>query len=77
MVVFADADLEAAAADAVGNSLYNCGQVCCSVERVYVEASVLPEFEQACDHGLKSHLQPPLYISSGSLHTKQTGGVGG
>ena len=23
-------------------------QVCCSVERVYVEASVLPDFEAAC-----------------------------
>jgi len=48
MVVFADADLAKAAEDAVGNSLYNCGQVCCSVERVYVEASVLPAFEEAC-----------------------------
>eukprot|EP01043_Picozoa_sp_COSAG02_P039763 COSAG02_NODE_3162_length_7248_cov_147.217793_6_plen_467_part_00 len=48
MVVFADADLEQAAVDAVTNSLYNCGQVCCSVERIYVEESVLPEFEARC-----------------------------
>ena len=47
MVVFGDADLELAAQHAVDNSLYNCGQVCCSVERVYVDESVLPEFEAA------------------------------
>eukprot|EP00585_Thalassiosira_rotula_P012179 CAMPEP_0196141260 /NCGR_PEP_ID=MMETSP0910-20130528/9318_1 /TAXON_ID=49265 /ORGANISM="Thalassiosira rotula, Strain GSO102" /LENGTH=471 /DNA_ID=CAMNT_0041402373 /DNA_START=29 /DNA_END=1444 /DNA_ORIENTATION=+ len=46
MVVFADADLDKAAADAVGNSLYNQGQSCCSVERVYIEESVKAEFEK-------------------------------
>lgn len=34
MIVFADADLPAAAADAVTNSLLNCGQVCRAVERL-------------------------------------------
>ncbi|KAL3797142.1 hypothetical protein HJC23_000480 [Cyclotella cryptica] len=46
MIVFADADLDKAANDAVSNSLFNAGQVCCSVERVYVEESVKPQFEQ-------------------------------
>ena len=46
MIVFADADLEKAANDAVQNSLFNAGQVCCSVERVYVEESVKPLFEE-------------------------------
>lgn len=45
-VVFADADLDKAASDAVSNSLFNAGQVCCSVERIYVERSVKPQFEQ-------------------------------
>ncbi|MFT7677117.1 MAG: succinate-semialdehyde dehydrogenase/glutarate-semialdehyde dehydrogenase [Planctomycetota bacterium] len=45
MVVFADADLEAAAKCAVDQSLRNTGQVCCSVERVYVADSVAAEFE--------------------------------
>ena len=36
-MVFADADLDKAAEDAVTFSLFNCGQVCCSVERIYVE----------------------------------------
>merc|ERR1719181_1579558 len=46
MVVFRDADLALAAQDAVTYSLTNCGQVCCAVERVYVDQSILPAFEQ-------------------------------
>lgn len=46
MIVFADADLEQAAIDCVDFSLYNCGQVCCSVERVYIAESVKPQFEK-------------------------------
>ena len=45
-IVFADADLDRAANDAVTNSLFNAGQVCCSVERVYVEQSIQTQFEQ-------------------------------
>jgi len=48
MVVFADADLDKAANDAVANSIFNAGQVCCAVERIYVEESVRGEFEQKC-----------------------------
>lgn len=46
MIVFADADLEKAANDAVTNSLFNAGQVCCSIERVYVEGRVKTQFEE-------------------------------
>lgn len=45
MIVFGDADLEKAAKDAVYFSLFNCGQVCCSVERIYVDASIKDAFE--------------------------------
>ena len=45
LVVFADADLEAAAQTAVRHSLRNTGQVCCSVERIYVAEEVAEEFE--------------------------------
>jgi len=45
MVIFADADLDKAAEDAVTWSLYNAGQVCCSIERVYIENSVKADFE--------------------------------
>lgn len=44
MIVCADADLERAAAGAVYLSMFNTGQVCMSVERVYVIDSVADEF---------------------------------
>ena len=46
LVVFDDADLDAAAECVVEHSLRNTGQVCCSVERVYVAAPVADEFER-------------------------------
>jgi acyl-CoA reductase-like NAD-dependent aldehyde dehydrogenase len=44
MIVLADANLERAANGAVYYSMLNSGQVCISVERVYVEAPVHDEF---------------------------------
>lgn len=44
MIVCADADLGAAVAGAVAGTFKNCGQVCCGVERVYVERSVYEPF---------------------------------
>jgi acyl-CoA reductase-like NAD-dependent aldehyde dehydrogenase/choline dehydrogenase-like flavoprotein len=44
MIVLADADLERAANAAVSYGLNNSGQVCISVERIYVEDSVHDEF---------------------------------
>lgn len=44
MVVLSDADLERAANHAVYYSMFNCGQTCISVERVYVEEPVYDEF---------------------------------
>lgn len=46
MVVFEDADLDAAAECAVRHSLRNTGQVCCAVERVYVAESIAEDFER-------------------------------
>ena len=46
MIVFADADLDKAAEDAVTFSLSNCGQVCCAVERIYVDESVKDAFAE-------------------------------
>jgi acyl-CoA reductase-like NAD-dependent aldehyde dehydrogenase len=45
LLVFADADLELAAECAVRHSLRNAGQVCCSVERIYVAEAVAERFE--------------------------------
>ena len=44
MIVLADADLERASNAAVSYGMNNSGQVCISVERVYVEAPVYDEF---------------------------------
>jgi acyl-CoA reductase-like NAD-dependent aldehyde dehydrogenase len=44
MIVLADADLERAANAAATYAMNNSGQVCISVERVYVEAPVYDEF---------------------------------
>ena len=44
MVILADADLERASNAAVWGSMSNAGQMCVSVERVYVEASAYDEF---------------------------------
>ena len=44
MIVCADADIERAANAAAYYSMNNAGQVCISVERVYVEAPVYDEF---------------------------------
>lgn len=44
MIVLADADLERAANGAVWGGMFNTGQACTSVERVYVEEPVHDEF---------------------------------
>ncbi|GAA0612656.1 aldehyde dehydrogenase family protein [Sporichthya brevicatena] len=44
MVVLADADLDRASSAAAWGSMWNSGQICISVERVYVEAPVYDEF---------------------------------
>jgi len=48
MLVLADADLDVASSAAVWGSFSNCGQVCLSVERLFVEESVSEEFIQRC-----------------------------
>ncbi|MBV9823780.1 MAG: aldehyde dehydrogenase family protein [Actinobacteria bacterium] len=44
LIVAADADLPRAAEQAVWGSMFNAGQTCAGVERVYVEAPVYDEF---------------------------------
>lgn len=48
MLVLADANLETASSAAVWGSYSNCGQVCLSVERLFVEESVSEAFIQKC-----------------------------
>ena len=49
MIVLADADLERAANAAVSYGMNNSGQVCISVERIYVEEPVYDEFLERRD----------------------------
>lgn len=46
--VAADADLAQSAAMLVDGAMYNAGQCCCGIERVYVHADVYDEFLAAC-----------------------------
>jgi len=46
MIVLKDADLKKAASFAVFSAMNNCGQVCTSVERVYVEDKISQQFEK-------------------------------
>jgi len=48
MIVLADADLEVASSAAVWGSYTNCGQVCLSVERLFVEQAVAQKFAELC-----------------------------
>src|SRR5258708_3577987 len=48
MIVLADANLEVASSAAVWGSYTNCGQVCLSVERLFVERTVTAKFTAQC-----------------------------
>jgi acyl-CoA reductase-like NAD-dependent aldehyde dehydrogenase len=48
MIVLADADSEVASSAAVWGSYTNCGQVCLSVERLFVEQAVAEKFIALC-----------------------------
>jgi acyl-CoA reductase-like NAD-dependent aldehyde dehydrogenase len=59
MIVCADADLDRAAGAAVWGGFYNAGQICVSVERVYVEAPVYDDFLARVTEGA-SALRPGM-----------------
>jgi len=59
MLVCADADIERAANAAAYYSMNNAGQVCISVERVYVEAPVYDEFVQRVTDNVRALRQGP------------------
>jgi acyl-CoA reductase-like NAD-dependent aldehyde dehydrogenase/choline dehydrogenase-like flavoprotein len=59
MIVLADADLERAANAAVSYGLNNSGQVCISVERIYVEDPVYDDFLERVARKVKALRQGP------------------
>jgi acyl-CoA reductase-like NAD-dependent aldehyde dehydrogenase len=59
MIVLADADLDVASSAAVWSSYTNCGQVCLSVERLFVERAISAAFAASCvDKTKKLRLGP-------------------
>src|SRR5438067_9497622 len=48
MIVLSDADLQVASSAAVWGSYTNCGQVCLSVERLFVEQGIAEKFAALC-----------------------------
>ncbi len=59
MIVCADADIERAANAATFYSMNNAGQVCISIERVYVEAPVYDEFVRRVTDNVRALRQGP------------------
>ena len=68
MIVLNDADLNKAAAFAVRNSFRNCGQVCVSTERIYVEDGIADEFEAKVAEGCRN-----LIVGAGTDDEVQIG----
>ncbi len=53
MIVLKDANIETTAESALWGSLFNCGQTCCSVERIYVEKEIVEPFIQKIIESMK------------------------
>jgi succinate-semialdehyde dehydrogenase/glutarate-semialdehyde dehydrogenase len=68
MIVLADADLDVASSAAVWGSYTNCGQVCLSVERLFVEQSIAEKFIVRCVEKTKK-----LRVGPGSDPTSDVG----
>lgn len=68
MIVLEDADLEVASSAAIWGSYTNCGQVCLSVERLFVEQSVCEKFVRRCVEKTKK-----LRLGPGSDPTTDVG----
>jgi succinate-semialdehyde dehydrogenase/glutarate-semialdehyde dehydrogenase len=54
MIVLADANLDVASSAALWGSFTNCGQVCLSVERLFVESAVSEKFLALCTEKTKT-----------------------
>ena len=74
MLVLPDADLDAAVDGAVRGSFIGAGQVCVSIERIYVDASIVDEFTRRLAQRVRAlRLGPALdySVDVGSLTTQQ------
>ncbi len=51
-----DCDLDKTVENIVDGSIYNCGQSCCAVERVYVHESIYTRFLEACEPLVRAYV---------------------
>jgi acyl-CoA reductase-like NAD-dependent aldehyde dehydrogenase len=51
-----DAELKSTVENVVDGAIYNAGQSCCAVERVYVHASVYDRFVEACEPLVRAYV---------------------
>ncbi len=54
--VAADADVKQSAENIVDGAIYNAGQSCCAVERIYVHADVYDKFVAACEPLVRAYV---------------------
>ena len=54
--VAADCDFDKTVENVVDGSIYNCGESCCAVERVYVHRSLYARFVEACTPLVKAYV---------------------
>ena len=73
MIVLKDADLERAANACVWGALINCGQVCTSIERVYVEEPIYQTFVEKVVDRVRQLRQGPSAneVELGSMSSEQ------
>ena len=58
MVVFDDVDIDRTAAGAVWGGMTNCGQTCTSVERLFVQERIYPQFVEALKQKIEKLSHP-------------------
>jgi acyl-CoA reductase-like NAD-dependent aldehyde dehydrogenase len=62
-----DCDLEKTAENLVDGAIYNCGQSCCAVERVYVHRSIYGRFLEACEPLVRAYVMGDPLLASTTL----------
>jgi acyl-CoA reductase-like NAD-dependent aldehyde dehydrogenase len=73
MIVLKDADLDRAAGACVWGGLVNCGQICTSIERVYVEEPVYQKFTDKVVEKVRALRQGPseAEVDIGSMTSEE------
>jgi acyl-CoA reductase-like NAD-dependent aldehyde dehydrogenase len=65
--VAADCDFDKTVENVVDGAIYNAGQSCCAVERVYVHRSLYPRFVEACEALVRAYVMGDPFDAATSL----------